>query len=62
MSLRGSQPDTPGETIRPEPGLARGAFAAPPFFFYGLLGVTVLAALLWLTRRRLLSLVRRKTP
>ena len=41
------------QTVRPDPGLARGPFAAPPAFFYALLGVTFVALALWLGRRRL---------
>ena len=61
MSLRDDPSQPAGETIRPEPGLARGPFSAPPYFFYGLLGVTVLALALWLGRHRLFAGRRKST-
>lgn len=48
------------ETVRPEPGLARGVFAAPPWFFYAVLALTAVGLLLWLRRRRVSELLRRK--
>ena len=50
------------ETVRPEPGLARGLFAAPPAFFYAMLVVTALGLAAWLGRARLIALVRKKSP
>ncbi len=50
------------ETVRPEPGLARGVFAAPPFFFYALVAVAALGVLLWFGRSRLAALFRTKSP
>lgn len=50
------------ETVRPEPGLARGAFAAPPIFFYALVAVTALGLLAWFGRGRVAALFRKKSP
>lgn len=60
MSSYATQIGSPGEMVRPEPGLARGPFAAPPWFFYAVLLVTVLALVGffgWARRAR-----RRSTP
>lgn len=62
MSFHAHQPVAPGETIRPEPGLARGVYGAPAFFFYAVLGATALAVALWLVRRRVSRLVRKNSP
>jgi hypothetical protein len=41
------EPST-GETVeRPEPGLARGRFEAPAWFFYAILLATLAGALAW---------------
>jgi hypothetical protein len=38
----------PGETVeRPEPGLARGRFEAPAWFFYVIMVVTILGTVAW---------------
>jgi hypothetical protein len=46
MSLH-EQPSA-GETVeRPEPGLARGRWEAPAWFFYAVLAATVLGSIAW---------------
>jgi hypothetical protein len=46
LSLR-TEP-TPGETVeRPLPGLARGRFEAPAWFFYAVIVLAVAGSLAW---------------
>jgi hypothetical protein len=47
--------DTNGETVdRPEPGLARGRWEAPPWFFYAVLVLAIVGSAAWVfgARRR----------
>ncbi len=45
-------PVTPPEVVhRPDPGLARGLWEAPPSAFYLALGILLVAALLYLSLR-----------
>jgi hypothetical protein len=55
LSLRMSLHEQPsaGETVeRPEPGLARGRWEAPAWFFYAVLAATVLGSIAWAFRLR----------
>ncbi len=52
-------PGTSAEAVRPDPGLARGVWEAPPLFFVAALALVVLVAMGW-TVRTLATLAGRR--
>jgi hypothetical protein len=43
-------PGTSADAVRPDPGLARGVWEAPPLFFVAALALVALVAMAWVLR------------